>query len=126
MKKRLLLLIEDNPLLTGMYKNAFENAGFEIIFAHDGESGLVMAKNENPEGIILDLLMPGIGGLKVLEELKKDDRTKDIKVIILAVNIKEEDKKKAREMGAIEFFIKPELTLAEIVERTTSALDKAK
>lgn len=112
--------------MTGMYKNAFENAGFEIIFAHDGESGLVMAKNENPEGIILDLLMPGIGGLKVLEELKKDDRTKDIKVIILAVNIKEEDKKKAREMGAIEFFIKPELTLAEIVERTTSALDKAK
>ena len=124
MKKRLLLLIEDNPLLTGMYKTAFENAGFEVIFAHDGESGLTMAKSENPEGIMLDLLMPGMSGFQVLEELKKNDNTKDIKVVVLTADEKKEDLDKAKELGAIDCLIKPELTLAEIVSRATTSFNE--
>lgn len=126
MKKRLLLLIEDNPLLTGMYKTAFENAGFEVIFAHDGETGLTMAKNERPEGILLDLLMPGMSGFEVLEKLKKSEDTKHIKVIILTSHGKKEDSEIVKKLGAIDCLIKPELTLAEIVARTTSSFDSVK
>lgn len=120
MKKRLLLLIEDNPLLTGMYSAAFEKAGFEVIFAHDGETGLVMAKEKKPDGIILDFLMPGMDGLEVLSELKKDTATRKIKVIILTVVAQKKYIDKAKELGVVDYLLKPELDLNEIVNRITS------
>ena len=122
MKKKLLLLIEDNPLLTSMYEAAFEKADFEVIFAHDGEAGLALVKDKHPDCVLLDLLMPGIDGLTVLERLKKDDVTKDIKVIVLTVVTKKEDLEMAKKLGAIDCLVKPELTLAEIVERVISHL----
>lgn len=115
--KRLLLLIEDNPLLTGMYKAAFEKADCEVIFAHDGETGLSLAKEKKPDGIILDLLMPGMDGFAVLEKLKSDRATKHIKVIVLTVIAKEDAREKAKKLGAVDYLIKPELALAEIVKR---------
>lgn len=122
MKKKLLLLIEDNPLLTGMYETAFVKAGFEVAFAHDGELGLSLAKDKKPDGIILDLLMPGMNGFAVLERLKKDRITKGIKVIVLTVVTKQEDLERAKKLGVVDCLIKPELTLAEIVKRVVALL----
>ena len=126
MKNHLLLLIEDNPLLTGMYQAAFEEAGFGVIFAHDGETGLALAKTKKPEGIVLDLLMPGMSGLDVLEKLKEDDRTKDIGVVVLTIDTKKDDLDKAKKLGALDCLIKSELTLADIVARTVSFFDGEK
>lgn len=120
MKKKLLLLIEDNPLLTAMYETAFAKAGFEVIFAHDGETGLALAKDKKPDGIILDLLMPGMNGFSVLEKLKEDETTRDITVVVLTVVTKQEDLERAKQLGAADCLIKPELTLAEIVKRVGS------
>lgn len=120
MKKRLLLLIEDNPLLTGMYRAAFEEAGFDVIFAHDGEAGLLLAQTKKPEGIVLDLLMPGISGLDVLKKLKADGTTKDIGVVVLTIDTKKADLDKARKLGALDCLIKSDLTLADIVTRASA------
>ena len=120
MKKRLLLLIEDNPLLTGMYRAAFEEAGYEVIFAHDGEAGLSLAQTKKPEGIILDLLMPGISGLEVLKKLKAGTETKGIGVVVLTIDTKKADLDKARKLGALDCLIKSDLTLADIVTRTST------
>lgn len=120
MKKRLLLLIEDNALLTGMYETAFMKAGFEVVSVHDGKIGITFAKDKNPDGIILDLLMPGMDGFSVLEQLKNDRKTKAIKVIILTAVTKKEDLEKAKKLGALDCLIKPELTLAEIVKRVAA------
>ena len=124
MKKQLLLLIEDNPLLTAVYENAFEKAGFDVIFAHDGEAGLALAKEKKPIAIILDIMMPGMNGSEVLEKLNKEDLTKKIKVVVLTIGIKEEDSEKAKKLGASDFLIKPDLTLDEIVSRTIKAIEK--
>ncbi len=118
-KKTLLLLIDDNPLLTGVYKSAFERAGFEIILAHNGKTGLALAKEKQPHGIVLDILMPGIDGFTVLQELRADATTKDIKTIVLTSVAKEEDLEKARRLGALDCLVKSELTLADIVSRAT-------
>ncbi|HEV8601157.1 MAG TPA: response regulator [Patescibacteria group bacterium] len=124
MKHSFLLLIEDNPLLTGMYRAAFEKAGLDVAFAHDGETGLKLAKDKKPDVILLDLLMPGMDGMSVLRELKKDGTTSKIKVIILTVVTDDEAKKKAEELGADGYLIKSELTLAEIVKKILSFLPK--
>jgi DNA-binding response OmpR family regulator len=120
MKKRLLLLIEDNPLLTGMYRSAFEEAGFDVVVAHDGESGLQLAHAKIPEGIVLDLLMPGMPGLDVLKKLKGDKDTQGIGVVILTTDTKKDDLDEAKKLGALDCLIKSDLTLADIVARTSS------
>ena len=119
-KKTLLLLIDDNPLLTGVYKAAFERAGFDIILAHNGKVGLALAKEKIPDGIVLDILMPGIDGFTVLQELRADTTTKDIKTIVLTSIAKPEDLEKAKRLGALECLVKSELTLADIVARTSA------
>jgi len=117
MNKTLLLLIEDNPLLTGLYRAAFEKKGFEVIFAHDGESGLTLAKARKPHLIVLDLLMPGMDGYEVLARIKNDAETAHIKVVILTIINEKGAQKKAVKLGAVDFLVKSDLTLAKIVER---------
>ncbi|KRT67763.1 MAG: hypothetical protein XU08_C0001G0173 [candidate division WWE3 bacterium CSP1-7] len=121
-KKRILILIEDNPLLSGLYQSAFEKAGLEVEIAHDGESGLALARQGKPSAILLDLLMPGMSGYEVLEALKKDATTKNIRVIILTIINEKEAQEKARKLGAVDYLIKTDLELPEIVKRVVSQL----
>ena len=122
MGKHLLLLIEDNALLTGLYKAAFEKKGYTIVFAHDGKTGLALAREKKPDGIVLDLLMPGMDGFQVLEELKRGGDTKDIKTVVLTSVEKKEDLERARAMGALDCLVKSELRLAEIVGHVSALL----
>lgn len=124
--KKLLLLIEDNPLLTGMYKTAFEKKGIQVLFAHDGEEGIELAKKERPDLVVLDLLMPGIDGFEVLKRLKRDAATKNIKVVVLTIVTEEESQEKAKSLGAVDYLIKPHLKLHEIVERVLRHFDNGK
>ena len=119
MIKNLLLLIEDNPLLVGMYKTAFERNGINVVFAHDWKTGIELAKEKKPDIILLDLLMPGIDGFEVLKKLKTDSETKDIKVIILTVIEEKKSMERVKKLGAIDYLIKSELKLNEIVERVS-------
>jgi DNA-binding response OmpR family regulator len=121
-KKHILLLIEDNPLLAGLYRTAFEKRGLEVLFAHDGESGLKIAKEKKPEIILLDILMPGIDGFVVLEQIKTSPEMKNTKVIVLTIVKDEKSIEKARELGASDYLIKTELKLNEIVERVLGHL----
>ena len=117
MTKRLLLLIDDNALLTGLYEAAFEKEGYAVVFAHDAETGLAIAREKKPDGIVLDLLMPGVDGFEVLEKLKKDKATKNIKIVVLTSVTKQSDLDRAKRLGALECLVKSELRLEEIIER---------
>jgi len=119
-KRYVLLLIEDNPLLVGMYKTALEKKGLEVLFAHDGETGIQIAKKQKPEIVLLDLLMPGIDGFEVLKRLKKDKTTRKIKVIVLTVAKDKQSQEKAKKLGAVDYLIKSELKLQEIVKRVVA------
>lgn len=117
--KKILLLIEDNPLLVGLYKSAFEKKGFDVFIAHDGKLGLQLAKTTKPELVLLDILMPGMDGLEVLKELKDDPETKKIKVIVLTVVSDQKSQDIAKDLGVLDYLLKPELELKEIVERVS-------
>ena len=78
-----ILIIEDEAAVARMYEKIFMYAGFSIEIAGDGEEGLAKVKTSNPDLILLDIMMPKMDGLKVLEFLKKDETTKNIPVIVL-------------------------------------------
>lgn len=122
MQKHLLLLIEDNPLLTGLYKTAFEKEGFTVLVSHDGQGGLQIAKEKKPEVILLDYLMSGMNGLQVLENLKTDPATKNITVIMLSVSGDEDKKNKAKELGAKDYMVKSDLSVGDIVKNVTDLI----
>lgn len=82
-KKRKLLLVEDDENLSEMYDKKFNIAGYEVLHATDGEKALAIALKEKPEVILLDILLPKMDGLTMLRRLRQDVWGKNIPVIIL-------------------------------------------
>ena len=115
-KKKLLLVIEDNPLLTTMYKTAFEKEGLNINIAHNAKDGFLLLKKESPDLILLDILMPGMSGLEFLERIRKN-KTNNHKVVVLSVLSDKETIEKAKQLGALEYLVKSQLNLSDIVAR---------
>ena len=121
-KKPLILLIEDDSLLIKMYQAKFIAEGFEVIIASEGESGLKMALENPVSFIILDVMMPKLSGLEVLEKLRQNPKGKIIPVVVLSNLDQEEKSKKAVQLGAKEFLVKANFTPAQIVEKVRKYL----
>ena len=120
MKK--ILFIEDESALQKTFGEVLKQEGYEMIPALDGEIGLRLAKSEKPDLILLDLILPRINGFEVLKQLKIDEETKSIPIIILTNLEKAEDIQKALELGAATYLVKANYTLAEVVEKVKKAL----
>ena len=115
--KKKILIVEDDPMISSIYKTKFEADGFAAVVAGNGAEGLDIARKEQPDIIMLDVILPQIDGFSVLEELKKDKLTKDIPVIMLTNLGTDEDKAKGEKMGAVDYFVKASLTPAQISEK---------
>ncbi len=117
-----ILLVEDDAMISSIYKAKFEADGFKVLIAPDGASGLASAKKDKPDIIMLDVILPGLDGFSVLEEVKKDKITKDIPVVMLTNLGTEEDKTKGQKMGAMDYLIKASLTPAQVSDRIEEIL----
>jgi len=103
-----ILIVEDDPLMGRMYQKVFSFEKYETELATDGEEGLVKARSAKPTLILLDVMMPKLNGLQVLERLKADPETKAIPVVILTNLAGTQDAEKALAMGAVKYIIKSE------------------
>lgn len=122
MKK--ILFIEDESALQKTFRDVLEREGYEMISALDGESGLRLAKTQKPDLILLDLILPKKDGFDVLKELKENEATKEIPVIVLT-NLEEiESIEKAIELGATTYLVKAQYTLEEVIQKVKKALEK--
>lgn len=122
MKHKLLLIVEDNPLLVGMYRAAFEKEGLDVVVAYNGKDGLAEIKKDKPSVVLLDVLMPDMTGIEVLKKLRADKSLNDTKVVVLTIVGDEKTKKEAKDLGVIDYLIKSEVELAEIVKKVMSNL----
>lgn len=113
MKKK-ILIIEDEEFLSEMYKIKLASEGYEISVAGNGQDGLVLAKKTKPDLILLDLMMPKMNGFQVLEKLKSEKNTAEIKVFVLSNLSQGEEINKATSMGANGFLVKASLTPTQI------------
>lgn len=117
-----ILLVEDDPSLAKIYQVELEMDGFEVETAQDGEQGLATAKRTKPSLVLLDIVLPKINGLAVLEELKKDEATKKIPVIVITNFGQEDNVKRAFAQGAEDFVLKYQTTPAELVKKIRDIL----
>lgn len=118
MTKR-ILVIDDEPELVKAIQIRLEIAGYETLVAHDGMEGLDKARKENPDLILLDLMLPKMDGYKVCALLKRDKNYSKIPVIMLTARTLEKQQKLGIELGADAYITKPfqyEVVLAKIKE----------
>ena len=81
-----ILLVDDDPLIHRLYQQPLERAGYELLSAHTGAQAVEIATRERPQVIVMDIMMPQMDGLSAMHELKADDRTKSIPVILMSAN----------------------------------------
>jgi len=117
-----ILFVEDESVLQKTFGEVLEQEGYEMISALDGEIGLRLAKEKKPDLILLDLVLPKLNGFDVLRELKKDDETKDIPVIVLTNLEGIAEVNEALELGATTYLVKANYTLKEVVEKIKKAI----
>ena len=121
---KVILFIEDESALQKTFGEILKQEGYEMISALDGEIGLRLAKIKKPDLILLDLVLPKKHGFEVLKELKEDEETKKIPVIVLTNLEKIEDVDKALELGATTYLVKVQYSLVELVEKIKKALQE--
>jgi DNA-binding response OmpR family regulator len=107
-----VLVIDDDPIIVRILTVALEVEGYFVISASNGEDGLQAAVEEDPDIIILDIMMPLMDGLKMLEELRK---TSDVPVIVMSADGSHDKVERARELG-IECFVNKPFRTTVIVE----------
>ena len=122
-KNKKILLVEDDPFLAGLLERSFTKEGFIYELASDGETGLAKAKSMEPDLILLDLVLPGIDGYEVLRRLKADPKLAQYPVIILSNLGQKEEIDRGIRMGAIDFLVKANIYLDEIVVRIKKLFD---
>jgi two-component system phosphate regulon response regulator PhoB/two-component system alkaline phosphatase synthesis response regulator PhoP len=115
-----ILIAEDDNFLVNAYRLKFEKSGFEVQIAFDGNQALEILNKFVPSVILLDLIMPNMDGFSVLAELKKVEKYKKIPVIITSNLGQKEDIEKAMNLGARDFFVKSDTSIAEIVAKVSS------
>lgn len=123
-KKVLILVVEDEKIITNTLAEKLTGEGFEVLKAYDGIEGFTLAMNEHPHLILLDLLMPKMDGMSMLKELRKDDWGKTVPVIILT-NLSATDEERNKDITKLEpsyYFMKTDKTMEEIVEKSKEIL----
>jgi len=123
-KKAKILMMEDNIFLRKLYREKLTRAGFEFIEATNGVEGMNKVISEDPDLVILDLILPRKNGFDVLSEMKNNPKTKNIPVIILSNLGQELDIKEGLALGAREYLVKTEVRLSEVVNRVKKWLPK--
>ena len=110
-----ILLVEDDPFLIGIYTTKLKESGYAVDTAEDGDTALRKVKEKLPDLMLLDIVLPNFNGWEILRQIKADEMTKGLKVIILS-NLGEKDEvEKGIKLGATKYLVKAHYTPSEVV-----------
>ena len=112
-----IMVIEDDRFLSSLIKARLEKDGFGVIQAFDGEEAIQTLKQERPDLILLDLIMPKVTGFEVLQTISITPGFEHIPVVILSNLAQESDLEKARQLGAKEYFVKVKISIDDLISR---------
>jgi len=124
LQKRKILIVDDEKQLVALVELHMKMSGYEVLSASDGEKALAITKEEKPDLIILDLMLPKIDGWHVCKRLRAESKTRDVPVIILTARSETGDKLKGFECGADDYVTKP-FSPRELVARVKRVLARA-
>jgi len=117
-----ILIVEDDKFLRELIVRKLTNESYDVVQAVDGEQGLQKTKEEKPDLILLDLILPGIDGFEVLAQKKEDPFIASIPVIVLSNLGQKEDVDKGLSLGATDYLIKAHFTPGEIIEKVRNII----
>ena len=120
-----VLVIDDEAPIRLLCRVNLEAEGMDVLEAADGTSGLDLARDEQPDVVLLDVMMPGLDGWRVAEELLEDDRTRGIPIIFLTARAEFRDRARGLDIGGVDYVTKPfnPLELAPLVQSLLDRLD---
>ena len=121
-EEKYVLIVEDDPFYSSIYRTKSEKEGIAAVIVHDGDQALKTSREKIPSLILLDLIMPGKDGFQTLQELKADPVLKDIPVIVLSNLSQDEDIKRVMDLGAVEYLIKSNVPLQEVINKIKTYL----
>ena len=121
MNPKKVLIIDDEVDLVETIRFPLELEGFQVLAAYNGEEGLNQARSENPDLVLLDLMLPKLDGYKICRLLKFDDRYKHIPIYMLTAKTQEKDKILGKETGADAYITKP-FDIDELIAKIKSSL----
>jgi DNA-binding response OmpR family regulator len=121
-----VLVIDDEAPIRLLCRVNLEAEGMDVVEAADGPTGLEKAAGEQPDVVLLDVMMPGIDGWRVAEQLLEDDRTSRIPIIFLTARAEFRDRARGLDIGGVDYVTKPfnPLELAPLVRRLLDRLDR--
>jgi len=122
MKK--ILLIEDEEIMIDLLQKKLIREGYEVSVARDGEKGLKAMREVKPDLVLLDIIMPKMGGLEVMEEMAKDKELKKISVIVVSNSGQPVELDRAQKLGAKDWLIKTEFDPQEVIDKVVKQIGK--
>jgi len=121
MTERKVLVVDDEVNITQIMEFSIGAEGYEVVTASNGEEAITKARKEQPNLIILDIMMPKVDGYEVCRVLKRDPLTKRIPVILLTAKGREIDKRLGYEVGASDYVVKP-FSPSQLIDKVNSYL----
>jgi two-component system phosphate regulon response regulator PhoB len=122
--KPLVLIVEDEAALVTLLRYNLEGEGFRVAEANDGEQALVLAKEETPDIVLLDWMLPLMSGIEVCRQLRRIPATRDVPIILLTARGEETDKVRGLDSGADDYITKP-FSPAELIARIRAVLRRS-
>lgn len=119
-----ILLVEDEEIIIDLLKKKLERENYDVRVARDGEEGLKAMQREKPDLILLDIIMPKMGGFEVMEEMQKDEELKQIPVIVISNSGQPVELDRAKKLGARDWLIKTEFDPQEVIDKVKKQIGK--
>lgn len=121
-----VLVIDDEAAIRLLCRVNLEAEGMEVLEAADGKTGLELARSRRPDAILLDVMMPGVDGWRVAEELLSEDVTRDIPILFVTARAELRDRARGLDIGGVEYITKPfnPIELASLVQDLVDRLQR--
>jgi CheY-like chemotaxis protein len=120
--RQTILLADDEQFILVAYKDGLERAGYNVILAEDGEQTLQQMRDARPHLVLLDIIMPKLNGFEVLQAAKQDPSIAGIPIAVLTNLSQLNDEQEARAAGAVDFIVKADVSLNDLLDRITRVL----
>jgi CheY-like chemotaxis protein len=117
-----ILIVEDEEIIRDLLKGRLAKEGYEVVAAEDGVEGLEKLSKDKPDLVILDVIMPRMGGFEVMEKMNEDPELKKIPIVVVSNSGQPVELNKAKELGAKDWLIKTEFDPREVVDKVKKQL----
>lgn len=121
-RRKYILIVEDDEFISDVYQRKLLLEGFEVALAKDGEEALRTIRERRPDLVLLDIMIPLKDGFQVLSELRVDAGLSDIRVVVMSNLSQGRDIAHAKELGALDYIVKSNIALPDMVQRIRKAL----